>query len=71
MHPIQQRREAIGWTLDQLAKQVGVTRGTVWQWEKGRIPRRQSLTTLAGVFGLDWLDLLNDIMSWRTAYQAA
>lgn len=29
-------REAKGWTQDELAERIGVSRGTVWRWEDGR-----------------------------------
>ena len=66
MNPIKQRREAEGWTLAQLAWRVEVTRAAVHHWEEGRsLPNAQSLRGLGGVFKVDHLDLVNELLAWQ------
>lgn len=38
---VRSARKKAGWTLDQLAVGLGVTRSMIWQWESGRssVPR--------------------------------
>ena len=67
MHPIKQRRQAKGWTPSQLAKRVGVTRESIWHWERGTLPKAQSLRKLAEVFEVDELDLVNELLDWQRA----
>ncbi len=69
MHPIKQRREAKGLTQSQLAKRVGVTSESVWHWERGTLPKAQSLRKLAEVFEVDELDLVNELLNWQSAHR--
>jgi transcriptional regulator with XRE-family HTH domain len=46
-------RESKGWTMEELAGRVNVTRGAVHQWETGRNePRFSVAARLAKVFGV-------------------
>ena len=65
MHPIKQRRQAKGWAPSQLARRVGVTRESVWHWERGTLPKAQSLRKVAEVFEVDELDLVNELLNWN------
>lgn len=67
MHPIKQRRQAKGWTPSQLAKRVGVTRESVWHWERGTLPHGRSLRKLAEAFEVDHIDLVNELLAWESA----
>lgn len=51
---IQAARKAVGWSQDRLAKEVGVTRPAVSQWEKfgGTVPTRENIRLLAYVLGV-------------------
>ncbi len=69
MNPIKQRRAAKGWTPSELARRVGVTRESVWHWERGALPRGQSLRKLAEVFEMDQLDLVDEILTWQSAHR--
>ena len=69
MHPIKQRRQAKGWTASQLARRVGVTRESIWHWERGTLPKAQSLHKLAEVFAVDELDLVNELLNWQSAHR--
>lgn len=48
---IKEKREAKGWSQNQLAKKIGVTHVTIGHWEKTqRFPNAISLMDLADVF---------------------
>ena len=52
-----QRRE-LGLTLEQVASALGVSKPTVWAWEKGKArPLPERLTAIAQVLGVDEADL--------------
>jgi SOS-response transcriptional repressor LexA len=60
---IKERREALGWSQDHLAEQVGVTRGSVQHWERevgGTAPSRRRLQKVAAVLGLSTAELVGD-----------
>ncbi|CAN5477971.1 hypothetical protein BH10PSE7_BH10PSE7_15180 [soil metagenome] len=40
-HPLTIFREAHDLTLEQFAAQIGASKGMVWKWENGTIPRRR------------------------------
>jgi len=46
-----------GLSASQLAQQAGVKPSTVWNAERGRIPRNDTQLRIAKVFGLTPLDL--------------
>lgn len=63
---IYRARKARGWSLDKLAAEVGVSKPTVWSWERGRCnPRLPALRRLAAVLEvplgqLQWGHVSND-----------
>ena len=67
LHPIKRARYTKGWTAYQLAQQVGVSVTSIYQWEKGSLPHPQRLRKLAEALGRDWRDLLEELVSWRSA----
>ena len=71
MHPIASVREAKGWTRAQLAQQVGVRYDVVCGWERGVLPRRERLHKLAEVLALDYLDLVSELVNWRSEHALA
>lgn len=50
-------REAIGFSQEQLARHIGVTRAAVSAWEKGTRPDLLHVLLLADVLGCDVTDL--------------
>ena len=60
MQNIQERRKELGLTLADVAKAVGVSKGTVSRWESGQIDnmRRDRLTALAKVLQVSPLSLM-------------
>ena len=48
----------IGKTPNGLAKELGISSGTVTGWKKGKIPSESSLQKIADYFGIDKWDLL-------------
>ena len=51
---IRDTREAQGLKLQWVARQCGVSRQTLWMWERDdRSPSMEQLVSLAGVLGLD------------------
>lgn len=58
---IKSLRLANGWTQEQLADKVGVTRATVTQWETGwSQPRMGKVAKLADVFGVSMSEIVNE-----------
>ncbi len=58
MKTIRQLREQREWTRLQLANRVGVTPGSVYNWERGvSEPRVSQLRELARVFGVSSDDI--------------
>lgn len=54
-------RNEHGWSLEQLAERLGVTRQAVWYWETGqRLPRANLFGKIADEFGVMEQDLLGD-----------
>ncbi len=56
LHPLTAVRTARGWTLDRMAREIGVKRNTVWRWENGRMPRPEDwkrIETATGVTGAE------------------
>ena len=68
-HPVKRARYMKGWTAYQLAQQVGVNVNTIYQWEKGRLPHPEKLRKLAETLGRDWRNLLEELVSWRSAHR--
>lgn len=55
---IRERREKIGLTQTELARRLGIDKGTVWRWEAGRTsPQRGQLQRVAAMLGVTpaWL----------------
>ncbi len=68
---IREARRARGWTQDQLAEAVGVSRSAVAQWETDRAGQvRENLTRIADVLGISVEVLLHGPAS-RASAQAA
>lgn len=58
MRTIQQLRAGRGWSRLQLANEVGVTPGTIYNWERGIYePRASQLREVARVFGVSMDDI--------------
>jgi len=55
--PLSLAREKRGWTQAYVADQVGVSIGTVRQWEKGRLPYPTSIQKLCRLFAMSPQDL--------------
>ena len=56
---IRKLRKAKGWTQQELADKVGVTKTTVLDWEKGRyFPEGKNVIALASALGIS-------VPSWR------
>lgn len=68
LHPIEQYRQAKGWTRRELANQIGVSVATVAAWEKGVMPRPANLWKLSELLGVDIVELINGILDWRATY---
>lgn len=59
MQSIIEARKALGLTQEQLAKMVGVTQGTIAQWENGMThPAFDKLHRLSRVLGITVDDLI-------------
>lgn len=57
---IRDARIAKGWSLDQLAAALGMSKVSIWQWEQGQArPRATRLAEVARILGLS-LETLND-----------
>jgi ribosome-binding protein aMBF1 (putative translation factor) len=67
LHPIERGRRARGWSRAELASRVGVRVNTVRDWERGAMPRGKNLRALARAFGVDLLQLADEILAWRQA----
>jgi transcriptional regulator with XRE-family HTH domain len=56
---IRRARLEKGWSLDQFAKALGLSKVSVWQWEQGSArPRTSRLTQVAQVLGISLRELL-------------
>jgi transcriptional regulator with XRE-family HTH domain len=51
-------REARGWTQLEFSRHANVSPGTVSRWERGMVPPVRELIRLAGVLGIDTVDLV-------------
>jgi transcriptional regulator with XRE-family HTH domain len=49
---IREARLAHGWTHEELARRMGVNWRTVQRWQKGRLPRVETLRRLAAVLNV-------------------
>lgn len=67
MYPnIDAERARRGWTLDEFASKMGVTRKTIYSWfKKGKIPNSK-LNQMADLFGCS-VDYLVGLKTERTA----
>ena len=55
---LQRRRETLGWSKTELAKRVGITKVSIWGFEKGqKVPSVDTLIALADALdvSVDWL----------------
>ena len=60
---LQRRRETLGWSKTELAKRVGITKVSIWGFEKGqKVPSVDTLIALADALdvSVDWLCGRND-----------
>lgn len=60
-HPLTVFRESQEKTLEAFASDVGTTKGVVWKWENGTIPRREQMQKIIEVTGgkvgpADWYE---------------
>lgn len=54
-----QLRYAKGYTMDDVASYVGVSKQAVWVWERGKsLPRADSIQKLAKLFGVSMQQML-------------
>lgn len=61
MQKIKVYRERLGMTQEQLARELGITQGAVWQWECGMTtPRPAILLRLASLFGVTIDELIRE-----------
>lgn len=59
MNRLRQLREAAGLTQIQLALRVGVTQGTIANWERGaRLPQLENLVRISNILGCGIDELL-------------
>jgi transcriptional regulator with XRE-family HTH domain len=69
-------RQSRGWTMEELAERLGVSRQSVWYWESGkRHPKRPMVARIAALFGVGEGDLTasegadpaaaNDLQNWK------
>ena len=45
-HPLTALRQSRGLTLEQAAEEIGVTKTTVWRYERGRIPHGDHMSRI-------------------------
>lgn len=57
---IREARLERGWTHEELARRMGVNWRTVQRWQKGRLPRIDTLRRLAGVLDVPQSSFLDD-----------
>lgn len=71
---IKEKREAAGWTVEELAEKIGVARQTVYKWEKGLVKNidRDYIGKMAGLFHCepDWLMHMEDTQQVSIIYNA-
>jgi Predicted transcriptional regulators len=60
---ISAKRKALGYSMEEVAKRVGVSKQTVQKWESGKIEnmRRSSLAELSKVLDIP----ISDLMGWK------
>src|SRR5829696_6068740 len=60
---IRAARLAQGWTHEELARRMNANWRTVQRWQKGKLPRLQTLLRLADVLGVPHSYLIDDVES--------
>lgn len=68
MNILKQLRERSGYSQQELAEKIGVTRQTIIAYEAGRTPSAQSIKKLAQLFGISEGDLLNGRLPKEPSY---
>jgi transcriptional regulator with XRE-family HTH domain len=69
-------RQSRGWSMEDVAERLGVSRQSVWYWESGkRHPKRPMVSLIAALYGVGERDLLagepagpvaaNDLHDWK------
>ena len=66
MHPVERYRKGKGLTQAKLASAVGVSLHTVQRWEGGAEPRPSKLVKVAEVLGVEPMQLLDEMVAWKT-----
>lgn len=57
---LKEYRESAGYSQDRLARIIGVDRGTIANWEKGKTQLKgDSIARLCALFNCEFYDLLN------------
>lgn len=72
---IKEKREAFGYSREELAEKLGVTRQTIYSWEKGSVKNidRDYIGKMAKLFHVepDWLMHMEDAKEVSITYSAS
>jgi len=55
---LKQARHKLGLNHQEIAEELGVSRGSVYAWERGHLPQRRRLPAIAAAFGISLSELL-------------
>ena len=72
---IREKREAMGWSVEDLAEKIGVARQTIYKWERGSVKNidRDYIGKMAKLFHVepDWLMHMEDAKEVSITYSAS
>lgn len=72
---IREKREAMGWSVEDLAEKIGVARQTIYKWERGSVKNidRDYIGKMAKLFHVepDWLMHMEDANEVSITYSAS
>ena len=71
LNPIRAYRAKSGFTLHELATQIGVQRNTIWRWEQGRAPDKKVWPAIIKATPITRQQLLRFAMATKYAARAA